>query len=1076
MASKTNPRIQMLTDEIINLYAGENKLTTWLDFEDNKKDKLITIPGGVLDSEIFGSCFSNQCNCGMLHGVIGKTCRNCGSEILDEITAWTRFAKIELPVYYCTNIRKKNFTSFMLNNFHFKPEVSEETLAINRASKNSFIWDYCQFRWDPENEVIVYTDIIEDYTKCSYEGLLEIMIEHFPDKLDQYKSYINTNILVLPIIARAPHYIYEDGKRVLQNSEITAIYRTILYAVYRNYPKAMEASKTQQDIALYRATLREFIAYQMESVSHLLLPSKANFARQMQSHRLSNSGRCTIIPAPDLPVDEVYIPRHLMYECCEKEFIDFIQKETGVSYEVARVRYLTEAMSDEIQELFDRFVNEANNGKGKYVIINRNPSLYELSMMACKVRLTNNYTIGLPLLLCSPFGGDYDGDTFSYYVIPNELTDDIIEKMSPRNIVYYKKNQSHLYLPSHEIMGGLIVGTRKIIPEEVLVFQSYDEAYQYKRKTRGFKWQTECIIAGKQTTLARYKLSQLFDCDLEEFLNNGKTNLTSKEIPQLYDKITDYEDRLERIKQIQEFALSVATTSGSTAPKLSELHANLDPEYLEQIKVIEKDQILSDSEKDVKIRMIYEKYMDDIEHGVDANGDPRVSDELKLKISDSSRAKINQLLNIVAEQLTVGPDHVAHITTTSLINGMSPTDYTRHSIENRGTQDIKVSATPRSGYTTRQLVFLGKGFYFSEEDDPKNPGIIIEKSKAAGRTTVDGNIITKEEAKSAGGELVKVRSIVTSKNTDRCIVTKDCISNLSKWKTGDHVGVSLLSSLTEGLTQSGLSLKHGGRLYETDKLASLKAPVDCVLKLTDMFIVLQDKSGKTYVYPKPINFVQNYSKDGSYKKGEVVGVAYRQFTPAYRLDSVIKLIGALSSSSRKSVINNKVLISECFAYNSGEIKYKTIDNEVKYIEIGNQSYSYNPECMYLYPEGTMITKGQRICTGLMDTNAAIKAMKNRTDVFYLFYNQFNELIPGMTPELIEFIFSLIITLKDGRIVNKKVASAVLDSPGFFNALAFREAKKTLRKIDYEGIEFIPDASSEMFLPSLMMMDYYLNHE
>jgi hypothetical protein len=791
---------------------------------------------------------------------------------------------------------------------------------------------------------------------------------------------------------------------------------------------------------------------------------------------MSNSGRCTIIPAPDLKVDEIYIPRHLMYECCQKEFIIFMMQKYDCSEEYARLKYLTEATTVEVQKDFDEYIETCNDGKGKYVIINRNPTLYELSMMACKVKLTNNYTIGLPLLLCSPFGGDYDGDTFSFYAVPDNKTEKIIEVMSPKNLYYYKKSHSHLFTPSHEIMSGLIIASRISMPEdgELHQFDSIEDAKLYRKSHRKFTYQTKCIINDKETTLGRAILSDLFNCNIEEKLNDGKINLTSKEIPELYDKLDDLDDRLNRIQQIQEFALNVATISGGTAPRLSELHAHLDSSYLDEIKSIEASEFLTDKEKDVKIREIYDKFMKDCETGKDENGNPRIANELKMQISDSSRAKISQLLNIVTQQLNVGPDGIVHVGDTTLIGGMSPTDYFRHAIENRVTQDIKTSAVPRSGYTTRQLVYLGTPYQFSDSYDEKNKGIELELYKCSGRTRLDGSVITQEEAKHANKEeMVTVRSIVTSTHPDLNIVTKDMISQDFKWREGANVGISLLSSLTEGLTQSGLSLKHGGRLFETDKLAGIVCPEDdCHLNLTDAFIVLTSPSGKEYLYPKTDNFVQNYTNTGKYKKGEVVGVAHKLVTPSYRLDSVIKLLGAQSTSSPKTVLNNKVLITECYAYEEGILKYEKVGDKVTGVTIGNIRYYYNPSASYFIPDGTLVKKGQRFCTGTMDLDAAIRKTKNYKQVFYLFYNQFNELISGMSPELIEFVFTLVVHNRNGNITHKTVRSAIMDSPGTFNKLAFRDTVKTLESIDAQGVEFVSDSISRMLLPSVMLMNIY----
>lgn len=1068
--SGVNPRIQYLTDDMINVFAGANKLTTYEDI--NRRvttEDIHPIDGGIYDKNIFGSCFSKQCNCGRTR-LVGRVCKTCGSRVLDENAAWTRYARIDLPVYYCNKLRFDQFVKFMRSNFTINLDLGKSfsELLGDRPLSNTLLWDFCQFKYNEEDNSITATDDITDYSLCSYEGLLSIIIEHFSEKLNQFKSYINSSILVTPIIVRAPRFVYRNGVRELQTHRISSIYKCILFAISdKYYGEVMDSLTTEGNKSMLRATLRRYVTMQVYMLSQLLKPSKQNFARLMQSHQLSNSGRCTIVPSPDLKVDEVYIPRHLMYEACHDEFIEFLQMQNDWSKWKAEYSYQMEALSDQIQSEFDRFIEQSNNGLGKYVVINRNPSLYELNLQACKVKLTNSYTIGLPLLMCAPFGGDFDGDTFSFYVIPDDLTAMVVDQMSPKNLIYYKKNQSHLYTPSHEIMSGLMIATRVIQnPEGLLEFNSIKEANDYRRTNRDFKWQTAFILDGNKTTLAREKLSDLFGTNLNELLNGFNNFITSDVIPELYDKLTEFDDRTKRIQEIQEFALMISTTSGSTAPKLSELHANLDRSYLDRIREIESLEELSEREKDLKIREIYDEFLKDSLSGKDAEGNPRISTELKLKVQDSSRAKISQLMSIVMPQLHVSPDKKSYVNDRALIDGPTPTEYTRHAIENRATQDIKVNSVPNSGYTTRQFVFMGTPYYYSSKEDPKNAGILVPAKQCLGRTLVDGTEVTKEMVNSASkDEMFKVRSVITSSIKDETVITGDCLSKVNKWKEGAHVGISLLSSLTEGLTQQGLSLKHGGNLFMLDKKSSIIAPEDCNLTITDMYVILKGKSGKEYRYAKCDNFVANYSSTGVYKEGECVGVAYHLSTPSYRLDSVIQFVGSNKVTPTKRFLNNYVLVSECYAYEEGVLKFNKVGDKITSVNIGNVEYKYNPKACYFLPEGTLVKEGQRFCTGLLDLNSAIDKVKNYVKVFYLFRMQFNELISGIQPELIEFVYSLIVRLNNGKISRKRVVNAVNENPSVYTRLAFQDSKKLLRSISPKGTDFLADTVTKLLLPS-----------
>ena len=75
------------------------------------------------------------------------------------------------------------------------------------------------------------SDNITDFTKCSYEGLVNIIKVNFPDLLEEFRSYINQYILVIPMALRAPVVKVIDGERKLDNHVITTIYQNLIYCI-----------------------------------------------------------------------------------------------------------------------------------------------------------------------------------------------------------------------------------------------------------------------------------------------------------------------------------------------------------------------------------------------------------------------------------------------------------------------------------------------------------------------------------------------------------------------------------------------------------------------------------------------------------------------------------------------------------------------------------------------------------------------------------------------------------------------------------------------------------------------------
>lgn len=118
---------------------------------------------------------------------------------------------------------------------------------------------------------------------------------------------------------------------------------------------------------------------------------------------------------------------------------------------------------------------------------------------------------------------------------------------------------------------------------------------------------------------------------------------------------------------------------------------------------------------------------------------------------------------------------------------------------------------PSSGYLTRQLSFLMNSYVYKEGEDTENPGLLIPRYKALGRTAPNGKIYPdKPLASGSEDDLVPVRSIITKNTGDPNVITPDLIGTKFKdFTEGAAIGLSFGTSLTENITQSALGLKHG---------------------------------------------------------------------------------------------------------------------------------------------------------------------------------------------------------------------------------------------------------------------------
>lgn len=1042
-------KIALLTDEVIYSYSKDNVLTDPGDIDLKIKTRIAPYYKGVYDQDIFGSIFSDRCNCGAIRNP-GIKCPRCGSEILTQDESFKRFARIELPVFYLNKFKFKKAYQFIKDNFNVVQELNG--IFKGYSWRDPIVLDICQWKYDEENNKLIITDDITDFMKCSFEGLLGIIKTYFPESLNEFKSYVNKYILVTPMILRAPSIRVEGDVRKLENAYATVVYKNIIYCVEEYYKNTFQHMTSELDKACFRGALRKLVSSSIDQLSQLFNSSKQNLARMMQSNRMSNSGRCTIVPDPSLKADEVKIPVHLMYEACRSEFIEYISNKKGIDIKQAEIIYKTQSDLDEVQNMFKEYIEGDPNKPetAKHVIINRAPTLYDYGMFSCKVILTNDYTMKIPQVLCKPTNGDFDGDTFSYYAIPKKMNNMINEALSAKNRFYYKKNHKPLFTPTAEMMRGLIQATKVHTPKEIQVFDTLEDAKEYKKNNRDFKYQTLCRIDGEQTTLARAILSDLFDKDINAYVGGLTKGLTAGNVTMLYEQLHEKEDRLDRIQKIQEFSLLITTLSGASSIKISDLYLDIDKSYIEKIRALENNNQLEDRVKELKIREIFYEYQ--------KTQLEKIPNEVKMTINESQHAKAEELRDMAIQQLNVGPNHEYYVSETTLSGGMSPLDYIRHAVENRGTQDIKQLAVPQSGYVTRQFTYLASEYRLIEGEDISNPGILIPKKDAEFRTSVTGEIIPRDSS----DELIRVRSIVSSNIGPGCI-TKDMLPNIFKFTYGSKVGMNLISSLTEQITQGGLALKHSGRLFNLQLDDALIAPDNGTLELTEDRVILHCES-RSYVWPKGNEFVLNYMNEANeYKKGEVLGRDYHPVTPAYVSDCIIKLCAAKSVNVKKKFENNKKILSDCYCIEDGIITYDRDEHGNTIVKIGSYEYEYNPDSIYFFPEGASVKKLDRICSGTLDVNSMLHKVGDYIDFYYMFRKQVKELL-SVTDYLIEFLYVLIVHAGDsGELEYRSVLKNIYGSESFFKSLAFGDARKSFQKIGHEGLEFVPDPITDVVL-------------
>lgn len=370
--------LELLTDEAIVDYSksdGKDRVLYNHRDLDLKYSGIQPIAGGVYDVDIFGSPMEDRCICGKIRQPSSEPCPNCGARVFTREEGLRRFARIELPFYYLNDLRFDIFKELFDDIFKgckitldfFGNDLRRNGYSARGAKKLGIkVFDTCQFEYFPTTKELKISEFITDESKCSYEGLMKIIEENFPERLVEYKKLINRYYLVQPAMMRPFTLGIRDGKKVMGSHKLSIWYSIIIRFCCvedkrsndLNYEEVMSKFKTPGERVRYTALLRAFLNAGKKEATELLNTSKENLARDLYSVRTKNSARCPIVPDTNLKIDEISIPRHIFYEMAREGFVNYLMKELNFTKEEALKATREESDNPETQKLFEEYAKK----------------------------------------------------------------------------------------------------------------------------------------------------------------------------------------------------------------------------------------------------------------------------------------------------------------------------------------------------------------------------------------------------------------------------------------------------------------------------------------------------------------------------------------------------------------------------------------------------------------------------------------------------------------------------------------------------------------------------------------------
>jgi DNA-directed RNA polymerase subunit beta' len=230
------------------------------------------------------------------------------------------------------------------------------------------------------------------------------------DLNDLYRRVINRNNRLKRLLAiHAPEVILRNEKRILQEA---------IDALLDNSMR--RGAGVLGILGGRRRALKSLADY---------LKGKHGYLRQnLLGKRVDYSGRSVIVVGPDLALDECGLPKHMVLELF-RPFVIHGLLARELAYNIRGAGRLIEDEAPEVWPILEEAI------KGKYVLLNRAPTLHRQSIQAFRPVLIEGNAIQVHPLVCPAYNADFDGDAMAVHVPLSEAA-----QMEARRIMSANKN------------------------------------------------------------------------------------------------------------------------------------------------------------------------------------------------------------------------------------------------------------------------------------------------------------------------------------------------------------------------------------------------------------------------------------------------------------------------------------------------------------------------------------------------------------------------------------------------------------------------------------------------------------
>jgi len=215
------------------------------------------------------------------------------------------------------------------------------------------------------------------------------------DLNDLYRRVINRNNRLKKLIElNAPEVIRRNEQRMLQ--------------------EAVDALIDNNNARSGRAVAATGQRRRLKSLSDMLKGKQGRFRQNLLGKRVDYSGRSVIVAGPELKINQCGLPKMMALELFKPFVIGHLIANEH-AHNIRSATRMIETGETAVWDALDEVI------KGKYVLLNRAPSLHRLSIQAFQPTLIEGKAIQLHPLVCKGFNADFDGDQMAVHLPLSDL-------------------------------------------------------------------------------------------------------------------------------------------------------------------------------------------------------------------------------------------------------------------------------------------------------------------------------------------------------------------------------------------------------------------------------------------------------------------------------------------------------------------------------------------------------------------------------------------------------------------------------------------------------------------------------